>query len=176
MKPFSRFDWATLIFGLCMMVFLAAQLAQPRQVQQVGIENRPESGALNLRCLLEALEMRESSGRNLPPYLDCAKKHKHGRSCQAFGLFSFHRARWSECGGNDARWGKADRAEQEVAMTSGIICELSRCPSESIGDRLIWIANWHRLGHGELRENGYTRDIKALYFECCAESPQTPPH
>lgn len=176
MKPFSRFDWATLIFGLCMMVFLAHQLAQPRAVVQRARAAAPEPGALHLPCLLEALEMRESSGRDLPPYLDCSKKHSHGRDCQAFGLFSFHRARWSECGGKDARWGKADRVEQECVMAEGIIRELSRCPSESIGDRLIWIANWHRLGHGELRENGYTRDIKALYFECCAESPQTPPH
>ena len=166
MKPLTKTDISTAIFAACMMVFLAVQLAQPRPGTPLSKDPPGDPDVLSMPCLLGAFEFRESSGRNMPPYTDCKREHLHTDNCRAFGYFSFHPARWAECGGKPERWGKATRVEQEAAMMNAIVRYAANCPSDTPADRLRWIANWHYVGHGTLRDTEYARAISTLYWNC----------
>lgn len=113
---------------------------------------------------MRAIAFVESSGVNRAPYLDCgrrgkAKGHKHVDSCYAWGLYAFHRPRWSEL--SQSPWGTAPEPEQHAAIRRFIHRTLRGVPPSA--DRVTWIANAHNLGHGSTVKTDYVRKVKHHY-------------
>lgn len=119
---------------------------------------------VNIARLMHAIAIVESSGHNRAPYVDCgsrgkAKGHRHTRDCYAWGLYAFHPARWSEL--SDARWGTSGITAQHAAMRLCITRVLRKVPSDA--DPVVWIANYHNLGHGSSVVTSYVKKALTEY-------------
>jgi len=88
----------------------------------------------------------------------------------AWGLFQFHRARWEECGGAPAEWGKAGARPQIRAMLKSIRGQRRLWRKHglrlSVEQQIIWIGRHHNIGHckkGRGTHNRYTRKLWRAY-------------
>lgn len=104
---------------------------------------------MNSQKLLKIFEAKESSG----------KEQVYGDVGKAWGLFQFHKARWVECGGKLEDYGKVGRKEQERVMKNALI-RYSKFPKKfTEKEKIYWIANWHNVGHGTIKETKYAKDF-----------------
>lgn len=125
--------------------------AKPR-AQSVGREE-----ILDMQTALRVFGDKENAPR------ETHKRGSHGE----WGLFQFKRPRWVESGGRAGEWGKASASRQTAIMEQAIVNYLSRMSDvwrATLEDRLIWIANFHNMGHGSLKRTAYAIDFVDRYM------------
>lgn len=111
---------------------------------------------LDVDRLLYAHGMAESSGKNPPPYWD--------RKQKSWGIYSFGKARWRECGGKPCEWGKASPAEQHRVMRQALKRYMRHCPDGStVDEQVVWTANAHNIGHGSMKRTKHTEKVLRHY-------------
>lgn len=81
-----------------------------------------------------------------------------GDAGQAYGAYQFHRARWQECGGNPATFGRATAQEQDRVMRTALQ-RYERTRPAHIAP-VVWYGNCHNVGHGRDRETAYVRKLR----------------
>ena len=106
--------------------------------------------------LLKIFEDKESSGN--PQAI--------GDNGKAWGLFQFHKARWIECGGKLKDYRIVGRVEQERVMKNALKKYSNFPKGLTEKQKIYWIANWHNIGHGSLKETKYASDFWRRWTLC----------
>jgi hypothetical protein len=91
---------------------------------------------------------------------------RNGKAYLAYGEWQNHLARWIEGGGTARNWKTASREVQLRVMTKNMNRYARSVPGRLSHDKaIIWIANFHNIGHGSLVETDYTRKVLKFYRE-----------
>ena len=104
--------------------------------------------------VIVAFALKESSGRNLPPYQD-------GKS-KAFGFFGFHESRWIDGGGRASEWGTASPARQFEVFTKCLNRYLADADRHHAKSRLTWVAVFHNSGTGSDTPTVYVEQLTKI--------------
>jgi hypothetical protein len=125
----------------------------PRSTPSAQREKSPRVPAaprVDHHVLLAAFEQIESGGR----------EQVFGDGGRSWGIFQFGRARWRECGGDPAQWGKASAAEQRRVMRTAILRYLADAP-DGLDAKIIHAAREHN-GLGSASK-AYSRRLLQVY-------------